>query len=105
LIARNEPQRLSVECGQSTVLAIAVMVVLVVVGAALIGLGSEGVERGRLQAVADLTALASAHGDAEGASVAARNGTSLVQVVHEDDGAVTVVVERDGRRATASATT
>lgn len=81
---------------------------MVVVGAivgALVELGAESVARGRLQAAADLTALAAAHDAAAGAAVATSNGVALVEVRPGADRSVTVVVARDGRRAVASAST
>ncbi len=91
--------------GQSTVLVLAVLLVVAAVALALVGLGAEGVQRGRLQAIADVTALAAAHGRDIGETVAARNGVDLVDLREATDGSVTVTVAHDGRRATASATT
>ena len=48
----------NLERGQSTVLMVGVVAVVVAIGAALVGLGAEGVAQGRAQAVADLVALA-----------------------------------------------
>ncbi|MFN8049880.1 MAG: pilus assembly protein TadG-related protein [Acidimicrobiales bacterium] len=90
------------ERGQSTLLMAGVMVVIAVIGGALGQLGMEIVGRARVQAVADLTALAASHGDAEGTSIARRNGAVVVQLDHDGD-VVTVVVQVDGRRAVASA--
>jgi len=91
------------ERGQATILLIGVLVVVVVIAAALIELGAEGTRRGRLQAVADLTALAAVHASDDGAGVARRNGAAVVSIDRGGDGSVTVVVESDGRRAVASA--
>lgn len=91
--------------GQSTVLVLAILFVTAAIALAIVSLGAEGVQRGRLQAIADLTALAAAHGGAAGHAVAQRNGVDLVSVREGDDGSVVVTIERDGRRAIASATT
>ena len=93
------------ESGQATVLLVAVMFVTAALVAALVGLGAELVQRGRLQAAADLTALAAAHDRRLGADVASRNGATLVDVRRSDEHTVVVTVERGGRRAVAAADT
>lgn len=93
------------ERGQATLWSVIVLAVLGAVAAALLGLGAEAVHRGRLQTVADLTALTAAHPELDPAVVAAANGASLVSVDHHPDLSVTVVVTDDGRRAVASAST
>lgn len=94
--------RRSDEAANASFLMIGVIAVVMAIAVALLGLGAVGVERGRLQAVADLTALATARGDDEGATVARRNGVVLVST-DRSGSMVTVVVERDGQRATAAA--
>lgn len=91
-----------VERGQSTILLVGVVTVVVAIAGALVSLAAVGIERGRVQAVADLTALATARSDADGASVARRNGAHVVSI-ERDGSVVTVVVDRDGTRAVATA--
>jgi hypothetical protein len=90
------------ERGQSSLLVVAILTVVAAIGAAIFGLGLEAVGRARAQAVADLTALAATHGDAEGGAIATANGAAHVVSRHEGD-AVTVVVDVAGRRAIATA--
>lgn len=90
------------ERGQSSLLAVAVIVVVLAIGSALTGLAWELVVRGRAQAIADLTALAATWGDEHAGDVAGRNGASVVSLDH--DGARSeVVIDVAGRRATAAA--
>lgn len=91
------------EQGQAAPLVIMIAIIVVLALGAVLGLGAEAVDRGRTQAIADLTALAAAHGDTQGAAVAARNGASIVRLSHGDNSVITVVVDREGRRAVASA--
>lgn len=98
------PARRRGSAGQSSVLLLAVLFVLAAVVAALVGLGAESVHRGRVQAIADLTALAATHGESEGRSIAGANGAAIVALSEGSEGAVTVTIERGGRRAVASAT-
>jgi len=90
--------------GQATPLLLVVIALASVASLAFVELGSEGVQRGRLQAVADVTALAAAHDVAAAADVAAANSATVVSVHEDADGVVTVVVERGDRRAVAAAT-
>lgn len=93
----------STERGQSTVLMMGVVAVLMVIAAGLVHLGAEVVERGRLQAVADMAALASVRSVELGREVATRNGAVVVLLDRVTGDGVTVVVERAGRRAVAAA--
>lgn len=89
--------------GQSTVLVMAVIAVVVAVCGALVELGSELVVRGRAQAVADLAALAATWGDDRAGTVARRNGAVLVSASSPDGARTEVVVDLDGHRAVAVA--
>lgn len=81
---------------------VGVILVLASIGGALVEFGGEAVLRGRLQAVADLTALAAAQPDLDASTVAFENGARL-ESIRRDDLVVTVVVVADGRRSIASA--
>lgn len=89
--------------GQSSLLAIAVVLVVAAVCGALVELGAELTVRGRAQAVADLVALAATWGEEPAEQVARRNGAELVSLVTSGDRAE-ATVELDGRRAVAAAT-
>lgn len=91
------------ERAQSTFLVIAALTVVGAAVAALFGLTAELVARGRLQTTADIAALAGVAGRPAASEVTTRNGARLIDLT-ESDGVVTVTVERDGRRAVASAT-
>ena len=93
------------ERGQAAPLLAVTILVVGLVTVALVDLASELAGRGRAQAVADLTALAGTAGRAPADLVAARNGAAVVRWSEGPDSTVTVVVELDGRRAVAAATT
>jgi Tfp pilus assembly protein FimT len=83
------------------------LVVVVMAALAVVAVGQFGqrlVDRGRAQIAADAAALAATTGGRSAAvDLAADNGAILVKY-GESGGAVTVVVEVDGQRATARAT-
>lgn len=83
-------------------LVLALVLLIGAVGAAIVGLSLETAARGRVQSVADLTALAATHGTDDAGEVARRNGGRLLDVERDDD-VTTVVVELRGRRAVAAA--
>lgn len=93
----------STERGQSTVLMLGVVAVLVAIASGLVRFGGEVVERGRLQAVADMAALAAVRSPELGREVATRNGAVVVSLDAATGEDVTIVVERAGRRAVAAA--
>ncbi len=90
--------------GQAVVL---LLMVVVMAALAVVGTGQFSVrviDRGRAQTAADAAALAAIDGGrTEAGRLAADNGARLVSYV-ENDGAITVVVDVGGQRATARAT-
>ena len=83
------------------------LVVVVMAALAVVAVGQFGqrlVDRGRAQIAADAAALAATSGGRPAAArLAAGNGAVLTSYI-EAGGAVTVVVQVDGQRATARAT-
>jgi len=82
------------------------VLVIGLVSLMLIGLAHETATahtHARVQAVADLVALAAVHDTAAAEAVARRAGARVTDIVARDDGIVTVTVELDGVIGTASA--
>ncbi|MHB1139767.1 MAG: hypothetical protein ACYC2O_12485 [Microthrixaceae bacterium] len=98
---------MSVRRGGRGAVSLTVVLVLVVVAVAATGVvrvGDAALRRARVEAVADLTALAAVEGGPEAASaVATASGAHVVSVVAEPAGRVTIVVERAGVTARAAA--
>ena len=88
--------------------AVALLLMVVVMAAlAVVGTGQFGariIDRGQAQTAADAAALVAIDGGrSEAVRLAADNGARLVSYL-EHDGAITVVVDVGGQRATARAT-
>jgi len=91
------------ERGSVTVVALMIVGITVLVLMATVGTTVGAIRRGRIEAAADLAALAAASGGHRVAvSVAGANGASLTKVDF-DGPRVTVRVERRGGAATATA--
>lgn len=91
------------ERGSATVLLVVAVVLTVAGVSALVDVGSDVVATERAQAVADVTALATAvAGESAGGAVAVGNGGAL-RGLSRDGPTVIVHVERDGAQATAAA--
>ena len=92
------------ERGQAVVLLLVVVVMAALAVVAVGQFGQRLVARGRAQIAADAAALAATTGGRPAAAhLASDNGAVLVSY-SEAAGAVTVMVEIDGQRATAQAT-
>jgi hypothetical protein len=90
--------------GQATILLLAVVVMAALTVVAVGELGGRIVSRSAAQTAADAAALAGTTGGQPAATwLALSNGGRLISY-REDGDVVTVVVERDGERATARAT-
>ena len=92
------------ERGQAVVL---LLMVVAMAALAVVGVGEFSgrvIDRSRAQTAADAAALAAtAGGPTAASSLATDNGARLVSYI-DVDGAITVVVDVDGQRATARAT-
>ena len=81
---------------------VAALLICATAAAALIHGALDGLDRGRVQGIADLVALASVRDHAAANAVARRNGVT-VESIEWSDGQVTVVVRRGQTQAAASA--
>ncbi len=88
----------------SAILATLVVLFVVSVSCALLATTARAtVARARAQSTADAIALAAAVDDAVAPRVAAADRATIVSVARDEQGAVTVVIVRDGVRAVARA--
>lgn len=93
------------QAGSATLLVVGVVALTVVVIAGSTRLGDAVLRQQRVQAVADVTALAGAVGGrSEASRVAQRNRAAVVAAATAADGAFGVTVRRDGVAASAAAT-
>lgn len=96
-------ERGSSERGSAAIFVLVFVVVVSVLASGVVAVGHGATSRARAQSVADLVALATVvHGDDAAADLAAANGATLRRLAHHGH-EVEVVVEWQGRAATASA--